>query len=87
MPRRAQTAPSKSSEFEKHNGKIIISHLSTFKVIEMKDEKIEIDAFKIALLFIYNAYKGVELTGETALSVLYIGIFKLIYWPFIIGFF
>ena len=40
----------------------------------MKDERVEIDAFRIVLLFIYNAYKNVELTGDSALAVLYIGI-------------
>ena len=48
----------------------------------MKDEMVEIDAFTTTLLFIYNAYKNVklELTDESALAVLYIGIaltFKL----------
>ena len=43
------------------------------KVIEVNDPKVEIDAFKTALLFIYNAYKNVELTGDSALAVLYIG--------------
>ena len=45
-------------------------------MIEVKDERVEIDALKTALLFIYNAYKKVELTGESALAVLYIGIIK-----------
>ena len=43
-------------------------------MIEVKDEMVEIDALKTTLRFIYNAYKNVELTGESALSVLYIGI-------------
>ena len=34
----------------------------------------KIDALRTTLLFIYNAYKNVELTGESALGVLYIGI-------------
>ena len=42
-------------------------------MIEVKDEKVEIDALKKTFLFIYNAYKNVELTGESALAVLYIG--------------
>ena len=45
-------------------------------MIEIKDERVEIDALKTALLFIYNAYRKVELTGESALAVLYIGIIK-----------
>ena len=45
-------------------------------MIEVKDERVEIDALKTALLFIYNAYKKMELTGESALAVLYIGIIK-----------
>ena len=43
-------------------------------MIEIKDERVEIDALKTVLLFIYNAYRKVELTGESALAVLYIGI-------------
>ena len=35
---------------------------------------VEIDAFKTMLFFIYNAYKNVILTSESALTVLYIGI-------------
>ena len=45
-------------------------------MIEVKDERVEIDALKTALLSIYNAYRKVELTGESALAVLYIGIIK-----------
>ena len=45
-------------------------------MIEIKDERVEVDALKTALLFIYNAYRKVELTGESALAVLYIGIIK-----------
>ena len=35
---------------------------------------VEIEAFKTTLRFIYNGCKNVELTGESALAVLYIGI-------------
>lgn len=42
------------------------------QVVEVRDEMVEIDAFKITLLFIYSGYKNVEMTGEAALSVLYI---------------
>lgn len=43
------------------------------QVVEVNDDWIEVDAFKTTLRFIYSAYKNVELTGESALAVLYIG--------------
>ena len=47
--------------------------------MEVNDEMVEIEAFKTTLLFIYNTYKtkNVELTGDSALAVLYIGIDRL----------
>ena len=40
---------------------------------------VEIDALKTTLLFIYSTYKNVELTGESALPVLYIGIALILF--------
>ena len=39
----------------------------------MTDKNVDIDAFATTLRFIYNGYKNVELTGDSALAVLYIG--------------
>ena len=39
----------------------------------VNDEQVDIDAFRTALLFIYNGYKNVFLTTETVQAVLYIG--------------
>ena len=44
------------------------------KVVEIKDEMVEIDAFKTMILFCNNSCKNVRLTGDSALPVLYIGI-------------
>ena len=40
----------------------------------MKDERVEIDAFKIMLIFIYSAYTKLKISRESVLAVLYIGI-------------
>ena len=41
--------------------------------MEVNDEQVDIDAFKTALLFVYNGYKNVVLTSESVQAVLYIG--------------
>ena len=52
-----------------------LCHLKKFQVIEVKDERVKIDAFKKMLFFCYNAYKKriVAYTWD-ALNLLYIGI-------------
>ena len=44
------------------------------KVVEVKDGMVEIDAFKTMILFCNSAFKNINLTGDLALPVLYIGI-------------
>ena len=39
---------------------------------------VEIDAFRTMLVFCNSAYKNVVLTGESALAVLYIGIYLVL---------
>ena len=43
----------------------------------VNDERVDIDAFRTALLFIYNGYKNVFLTTENVQAVLYIGTISL----------
>ena len=44
-------------------------------MIEVTDERVEIEALKTTLQSIYSSYKNVKLTGDSALAVLYIGYF------------
>lgn len=42
----------------------------------MTDERVEIEALKTTIRSIYNSYKNVKLTCDSALAVLYIGIYS-----------
>lgn len=51
----------------------MLVEINFLKVIDVNDENVDIDSFRTMLKFVYNAYENVDMNGESALGVLYIG--------------